>query len=75
MFNQFDIDQAIKLIDNGFDGSNTNKVALIKAKKVLTDAAKFLKEFANKKPDTAPANYCTLIANNYLKIARKTSVI
>jgi hypothetical protein len=71
MISIFEIFQAKKLINQGFDGSEANKHALLRARELLLKWAKRLREFAELKPESKAAINCAKEAQELEDIANK----
>ena len=56
-WNEFQLEQAEKLLLKGFDGSNANKSSIKKAVDLLTKVSLVFLVFIDKKPISNPARY------------------
>jgi hypothetical protein len=56
-WNEFQLEQAEKLLLKGFDGSNANKSSIKKAVNLLTKVSLVFLVFIDKKPASNPSKY------------------
>jgi hypothetical protein len=70
-YNDFMIEQSIKLINNGFDGSNLNRASLRRARMILLWNYDDLMNYANCNQDSKVYNTLVNTANEVKKIADK----